>query len=127
MPLSEAALEPLLRLALVPGVGPQRLAALLRALGSAERALAAGYELDRVPGLPPRVAREIRRSAAAGEAARRAMHSLRRSSAVAITPDDAAYPDAFRALPDPPYLLFASGRLEMLAAPAVALVGTRRP
>jgi DNA processing protein len=46
---------------------------------------------------------------------------------VAITPDDLAYPDAFRTLPDPPYLLFACGNLGLLAEPGVGIVGTRAP
>ncbi|HEX8905411.1 MAG TPA: DNA-processing protein DprA, partial [Longimicrobiaceae bacterium] len=59
--------------------------------------------------------------------AREAMRTLREAGAVAITPADAAYPDAFRTLPDPPYLLFAIGSLELLGTPAVGVVGTRSP
>ena len=44
----------------LPGVGPARKAAILRHFGSAERFLAAGREeLEAVPGVPSKVARDI--------------------------------------------------------------------
>lgn len=52
---------------------------------------------------------------------------LRRCHAVAVTPDDLDYPETLQRLPDPPFLLFAAGRLELLKRPAVAIVGTRNP
>ena len=130
MPLSAHALEPVLRLAIVDGIGPARLSALLARFGSAERVLAArADELGAVPGFGREFVKRIR-AAATDEGrgrAREAMETLRRAGAVAITPADAAYPDAFRTLPDPPYLLFAVGNLDLLAAPAVGVVGTRAP
>jgi excinuclease ABC subunit C len=58
----------------LPGVGPARRRAILRHFGSADRFLdATREELAAVPGLPPKLAREIwdhlHRSAAPGEAA----------------------------------------------------------
>ncbi len=130
MPLSSSALEPVLRLAMVPGVGPSRITTLLRHFGSAERALdAPSAEVARLPGFGTEM---VRRMAAGGqkegrERARRAMERLEKLGAVAITPDDRAYPDAFRALADSPFLLFALGRLELLGPPGMAIVGTREP
>lgn len=130
MPLSPSALEPLLRLACVPGAGPARLAALLRHFGSAERVLAAdAAEIRALPRFGGELAQRIR---AAGEPegvsrARAALQRLARAGAVAITPDDAAYPDSFRAISDPPFLCFAIGRLELLDSPGVGVVGTREP
>jgi DNA processing protein len=130
MPLSASALEPLLRLAMIPGVGPLRLAQLLKRFGSAERALgASAADLTALPrfgeGLAGRVV------AAAGPEGRerttKALERLAKLGAVAITPDDLAYPDAFRVLPDAPFLLFACGRLELLGKPGVGMVGTREP
>ena len=40
---------------------------------------------------------------------------------------DPRYPAALLALPDPPLLLYAEGRLDLLAAPALAVVGSRNP
>jgi DNA processing protein len=130
VPLSAAALEPLLRLALAPGIGPQRLARLIGPFGSPARALGAGQrELELLPGMSASLARVVRECAgAAGDRAlRRALEAMRRAGAVAITPDDLAYPDSFRVLAEPPFALFASGRLELLDLAGVALVGTRSP
>ncbi|HYJ79297.1 MAG TPA: DNA-processing protein DprA [Longimicrobiaceae bacterium] len=130
MPLESAALEPLLCLAVVPGIGPARLSALLARFGSPEGVLgASAATLATLPGFGPELARRIRAAATpeGRERARAAHEALDRAGAIAITPADAAYPQAFRTLPDPPYLLFAAGALELLAAPGVGVVGTRSP
>jgi len=92
--------------------------------------LAAGAdELAALPGFGPELVRRLR-AAATDEGlqrARAAFATLRRAGAVSLTPADAAYPDAFRTLPDPPYLLFAAGNLELLGTPGVGVVGTRSP
>ena len=130
MPLSRAALEPLLRLGMIPGVGPGRLAFLMRHFGSAERVLAApAGEIAALPRFGEELVRRV--TAASGDDARKrtaeAMERLEKLGAVAITPDDLAYPDSFRALPDPPYLLYAIGKLELLGRPGIGIVGTREP
>jgi len=130
MPLSSAALEPLLRLSTVPGIGPGRLAQLLRRFGSAERVMAASEaEVGELPGFGAELVRRV--SEASGTRARertaQAMERLEKVGAVALTPDDRAYPDAFRTLADAPFLLFASGDLALLGRPAVGIVGTREP
>jgi DNA processing protein len=42
-----------------------------------------------------------------------------------ITLDDARYPAPLRETPDPPPLLYAAGRFELLTLPAIAIVGSR--
>jgi DNA processing protein len=42
-----------------------------------------------------------------------------------LTLDDPAYPPLLRQIADPPVLLYAIGRIELLSAPAVAIVGSR--
>jgi DNA processing protein len=129
MPLSPAALEPLLELALIEGVGPSRLAALIGSFGSAEGVLRAhARDLSRVPGVPAMVAGRIAGAGAAERrATRAALRALRRVDAFGIVPDDPAYPESFRLLPDPPYLLFGCGNPDLVRAPAIAVVGTRTP
>lgn len=130
MPLSRAALEPLLRVAMAEGIGPSRLTALLRRFGSAERVLAApAAEIASIPRFGEELVRRVVAAggAAARESAREALGRLEELGAVALTPDDLAYPEAFRALPDAPFLLFAMGRLELLGEPGVGIVGTRNP
>jgi DNA processing protein len=130
MPLANAALETLLRIAVVEGIGPARLSLLLRRFGSAERILAASpADVAALPGFGRELVRRlsIAPTPEGAARARAALGTLRNVGAVAITPDDLAYPDAFRTLPDPPYLLFACGDLGLLAEPGVAIVGTRAP
>jgi DNA processing protein len=130
VPLSASALEPLLRVAVVPGIGPARLQQLLRRFGSAERVLAADErEILALPGFGSELARRVATARTPGghDRARRALGLLQRHGAVALTPDDQDYPEPFLQLVDPPFLVFASGDRALLERPCVAIVGTRRP
>jgi DNA processing protein len=129
MSLDQAALEPLLTLALLEGIGPSRLATLVGHFGSAEGVLrASARELELLPAIGPQVARRIVRAGRVEtRAAREAIHTLRRVGASVITPGLVGYPEAFRFLHDPPYLLFTTGDLTLLDDPAIAVVGTRNP
>ncbi|KQO04432.1 DNA-processing protein DprA [Paenibacillus sp. Leaf72] len=44
-----------------------------------------------------------------------------------ITPFDEAYPNYLLQIPQPPWVLYAIGRLELLKRPIIAIVGTRNP
>jgi DNA processing protein len=58
----------------------------------------------------------------------RASSALERGAAAALTPvawSDPAYPAALAAILDPPPMLWTRGSLDALAAPAVAIVGSR--
>src|SRR5688500_12376196 len=130
MPPSGDALEPVLRLAMVDGIGPARLSVLVARFGTPERVLATSAEaLAAVPGFGRELVKRLR--AAAGDEGRQrvraAMESLDRVGAVVLTPQDPAYPGAFRTLPDPPYLLFAIGDLGLLGSAGLGVVGTRSP
>jgi DNA processing protein len=130
VPLSTRALGPLLRLALVPGIGAGRISSLLKRFGSAERVLgASAADLASVPRIGPELAgRVAAASGAEGEQrVRQALETLDRCGASVVTPDDAAYPESFRTLPDPPFLLYAVGRLDLLGRPGIGVVGTRSP
>ncbi|MEO6209354.1 MAG: DNA-processing protein DprA [Gemmatimonadaceae bacterium] len=63
---------------------------------------------------------------AASECAERALERADRAGARVLAHGDPAYPERLLDLPDPPPVLFAIGALEQLAAPCVAIVGTRR-
>lgn len=130
MALSASELEPLLRLAMVEGVGPHRLALLIDRFGSAERVLSASSGMLRsIPrmgaGLAERIAAADSDPARAATA--RAIGILNRMGAVAITVEDPSYPSTFLDVPDRPYILYACGDLRLLRAPSVAVVGTRTP
>jgi DNA processing protein len=130
MPRDPRQLETILRLAIVPGVGPARLSALLARFGSVERVLAASArEVAELPGFGPEFARRV---ASAGTAeglqrARAAMDTLHRVGARVVTADDDVYPPAFRTLPDPPVVLYAMGDVHLLNDPGMGIVGTRAP
>jgi DNA processing protein len=130
MPRDPQALETLLRLAIVPGVGPARLSALLARFGSVERVLgAAAAQVAEMPGFGKEFARRI---VLAGteegrRRARAAMEALRHVGAVVVTPEDDVYPPAFRTLPDPPLVLYAMGDAHLMGDPGIGVVGTRAP
>jgi DNA processing protein len=130
MSADRTALETVLRLAIVPGIGPARMAVLLARFGSVERVLAASAaQIAAVPGFGQEFARRI---AAAGtaegrERARTALGVLDRIGARVVMQEDAAYPASFRALPDPPFVLYAMGDVHLFSEPAIAVVGTRAP
>jgi DNA processing protein len=90
-------------------------------------------ELASVPGIGPRIAREIHHfyrsgTLAAEEAA--AQDSLRRlgaSGATAIDLWDPGYPELLSRIYDPPPVLFTRGSFAPSDGASVAVVGTRRP
>ena len=130
MPRDPQQLETILRLAIVPGVGPARLSALLARFGAVERVLAASArQVAELPGFGPEFARRVASAGTAEglERARAAVEALRRAGAVVVTPDDDVYPPAFRTLPDPPVVLYALGDVHLLNDPGVGVVGTRAP
>ncbi|GMK40710.1 DNA processing protein DprA [Paenibacillus sp. CCS19] len=77
------------------------------------------------------------RPEAAGEAARRfsdsesgydsIMSSYSQHNAVIVTIDDEDYPSMLRNIHEPPWVLYAIGRLELLQRHSVSIVGTRTP
>lgn len=112
-----------LRLTLVPGVGPERQRALLSALGLPDAIFAAGRAAV---------------AAVIGEAlATRLFNTdnaaaIERALAWAVQPGnglvalaDADYPAALLQAPSPPVLLYIKGRRALLAAPSLAIVGSR--
>jgi len=112
-----------LRLTLIPGVGGEARRQLLKAFGLPEAVFAAGGSAlraaigttlaDRLLGHD--CEREI--DAAMAWADQPGNHIL--------TLADAAYPQALLAAADPPVLLYAKGRVELLNRPCLAIVGSR--
>ena len=127
--LSREELAGWLRLGATPGVGRAAARRLLAALGSPERVLAADEDaLAALAG--PDVAGLLKR------------HDSRHAAQVDLTErwladtsgpaprdlvvlGDARYPELLLRTADPPLLLFTLGRVELLSAPSVAIVGSR--
>ena len=117
----------ILTLALVPGVGPILLQRLLDRWGGPTEILAARRdELERVPGLGPKLAARIvsGRSRSVAEAC---WERCGRLQIALVSSLDRSYPNLLREIPDPPQVLQVAGRLTRSDELAVAVVGTRRP
>ena len=115
-----------IRLDQTPGVGGATVRALLAAFGSPQHIFDAG-----VPALSAHVPTAVARALSA-----RVADVIKRQAALTadwlshagnhlLTLDDADYPAALSHIPDPPPLLYLKGRLELLAAPMLAVVGSR--
>jgi DNA processing protein len=116
-----------LRLILTPGLGPRTARTLLSAFGLPDAIFGATLPaLLRV--VPEPLARQLAQPAGAGvEAAADATERWLAASAdhALLTLADPEYPQALLTTADPPVVLFAVGRLELLNRPAVAIVGSR--
>jgi len=123
-------------LAAVEGVGPVTFGALVRALGSARRVLAAAGG----PGGPARLAAAVAaegltmdpglaaRIGPAGAAGGTLLARLSELGVEPLTTEDPGYPRRLREIDLAPPVLFVTGDPGVLEAPrAVAVVGTRRP
>ncbi|HEX6373691.1 MAG TPA: DNA-processing protein DprA [Longimicrobium sp.] len=126
----QSTLETLLRLAIVPGMGPARTTLLLARFGSVERVLGASAgQIAEVPGFGREFARRVAEAGTAQglERARAALDALEQVGARVVTQEDAAYPQSFRTLPDPPFVVYAIGDAQLMSEPAIGIVGTRNP
>ncbi|WP_370639545.1 DNA-processing protein DprA [Cupriavidus sp. DB3] len=115
-----------LRLEAVPGLGRRTARLLLDKFGLPQQVLAAG-EAQLARWLSGPVARDVRARPDAALLARigRTVAWLREPGHHLLTLADAAYPRPLLDLADPPLLLYARGRLEILQRPALAVVGAR--
>lgn len=122
--MADAEVVATLALALVPGIGSQRLRLLLGAFGSAEAVLGAPHaRLAAVHGITRAAASAIRAASLAdGE---RVLERLGALGARALLPADRDYPAQLVDIHDPPAVLYAWGDVSLLARPAVAIVGSR--
>jgi DNA processing protein len=115
-----------LALTLVPGLGTRLAGKLLDRFRSPEAVFRASRTELEAAGISGAVAQSIS-SGCSFEDALDQQHKMAERGAVAITRGDARYPALLREIFDPPILLFARGRLELLQPFHFAVVGTRRP
>lgn len=107
-----------LRLIRTSNVGPGTFFRLLDRFGTAARAL------DALPDLARRGGRGGFRAASVAEADRE-IAEIRRLGAQLIARGEAAYPPLLAHIPDPPPLIIAKGRLDLLGKKAIGVVGAR--
>ena len=112
-----------LQLSLTPGLGAATIRSLLKQFGLPQAVLARrDAELAPVVG---HAALEVMRSPRVNEAVERALLWARADDHHVLTLADDTYPRGLLEIGDPPPLLYAHGRLDLLQAPALAMVGSR--
>jgi DNA processing protein len=117
-------LEAWLRLSLLDGIGPQSLRKLLIAHGSPRDILSASVrDLSQI--VSAKLASAIRDGGASNEQLEPVVQWLTGPANHVITFADAEYPRALLEIADPPPLLYAKGRLELLNRRGFAIVGSR--
>ena len=118
--------EAYLALALIPGIGAARLRHLHQVFRTYRGALSAPFALLRsVESMATAAATAV--ADHDPELVLRVVAAAERLGARILTPHDPDFPAQLLAIDDPPPLLFALGRFELLERPAVAIVGTRHP
>jgi DNA processing protein len=119
-------LRELLRLTLVPGLGPATIATLLEHAGEAARVTRmTERQLREIPGIGPKLAEKV--VAARAEVDPDTELELCRARGVRlIALGDPDYPPRLAEIDDPPVLLYARGTIEPRDELAVAIVGSRR-
>ena len=111
---------------MVPGLGTRKLGLLIEIFRTPEAIFGASRPELEAAGMAPGVAQSIA-SVCAFEDAVEQQNKLTESGAILVTITGAAYPPRLREIYDPPPILFARGRLELLSTLMIGVVGTRRP
>ncbi len=118
-------LADVLRLALVPGVGPLTRRALLERFGSSGAVLRARpSQLREVPGVGPTLTARITEASKEIDAEAE-IERCRAGGVGIVTETDPSYPRSLRDIAAPPAVLFVRGHWEPRDALGVAIVGTR--
>ena len=111
-------------LALIPGIGPSRMHAILQACHTAIGAFSAPFALLRsIPGLSPAAASAVATGRIASGTM--AIEQTERLGGRVLILEDPDYPELLSHIPEPAPVLFALGNLALLDRPAVAIVGSR--
>ena len=114
-----------LRLALIPGVGPRIRQALLERFGSPQAVLsAAPSELREVSGVGPKLAGKIVTASEKIDVDEE-IGVCRENQVTILTESDPRYPRLLREIHDPPGVLFVRGSIQPQDGMAIAIVGTR--
>ena len=115
-----------LALRLVPGLGSRTAGKLLDRFRTPQAIFRASRSELESAGVSGSVAQSIASGCAFDDAAGQ-HEKMAQAGAALVTLGDARYPRALREIYDPPILLFARGRVELLQSVTLGVVGTRRP
>jgi DNA processing protein len=115
-----------LALCLIPGLGTVKAGKLIERYHSPQAIFRASRSELESRGLAGSVAQTIASGCTFDDAVEQQQKMLE-AGTVLVPISDAAYPARLREIFDPPIVLFARGRLELLQAILLGVVGTRRP
>jgi DNA processing protein len=115
-----------LALRLVPGLGSRKAGQLIERFRTPQAIFRASSSELEAAGLAVGVARSVASGCSFEEAATQHEKMLEAGAAL-IAFSDPRYPPALREIFDPPIVLFARGRVELLGTLMLGIVGTRRP
>ena len=115
-----------LALRLVPGLGSRKAGQLIERFRTPQAVFRASASELEAAGVTGSVARSVASGCAFEEAATQHEKVLE-AGATLIALSDPRYPPRLREIFDPPMVLFARGRVELLGSLMLSVVGTRRP
>jgi DNA processing protein len=115
-----------LALRMTPGLGTRKAGQLLEVFRTPQAIFRASRSELQAAGLSAGVAQSLASGCAFDDATDQ-QNQLAKAGAVLIPLTDTRYPPALRDIFDPPPLLYARGRAELLATLMLGVVGTRRP
>lgn len=115
-----------LALKLIPGLGTRNSGKLLERFRTPQAIFRASCTELEGAGVSGAVAQSIASGCTFEDAAAQ-QERMAECGAELVTIGDPRYPEPLRGIFDPPIVLFARGRIELLRTLAVAVVGTRRP
>ena len=119
----EPGLASWLHLTLTPGLGAAALRGLLKQFGLPQQVLS--RKRSELAAFAPAAALDALESEAVHTAVQHALDWARAPGHHVVTLADEGYPKALLEIADPPALLYAVGRVELLQAPCLAIVGSR--
>jgi DNA processing protein len=115
-----------LALRLIPGLGTRKAGKLVARFHTAQAIFRASRSELEASGLPGSIAQTIASGCTFEDAVDQQQKMLETGAAL-VAINDPRYPTALKEISDPPIALFARGRIELLQAVMLGVVGTRRP
>lgn len=115
-----------LALRMVPGLGTRRIGILIERFRTPQAVFRASASELQASGLTGALAQSISSGVSFDDAASQ-QQKAREAGAQLITLGDSRYPETLRKIFDPPPVLFARGRIELLSSVSIGVVGTRHP
>ena len=115
-----------LALRMIPGLGTRRIGLLLERMRTPQAIFRASASELEAAGLTGAIARSVAGGSSFEDAATQ-QQKIREAGAHLVTLNDARYPDALRKIFDPPPVLFARGRVDLMTSVCIGVVGTRHP